>query len=149
MVRTAPGRVPLPGLLWLRVSVLSTAVLAPTKPSRYAFSARSNLDPTVSCDVTQRIAYLFPDIGRATGQDQRERKGDNRLGSTNLSAPKRQKKTKIECLRVTSLKIKFVKLLNLSGGTTSKSVIAKKKSISGEIVSQMTPYKIFLNFNRS
>lgn len=143
MVRTAPGRVPLPGLLWLRVSVLSTAVLAPTKPSRYTFSARSNLDPTVGCDVTKSCQKSRGQRGK------REREGETRLGSTNLSAPKRQKKTKIECLRVTSLKIKFLKLLNLSRGTTSKSVIAKEKSISGQIVSQMTPYKIFLNFNRS
>ena len=97
MVRTSPGRVPLPGLLWLRVSVLSAAVLAPTKPSRYAFSARSNLDPTVSCDVTKSCQKSRGQRGK------RERKGETRLGSTNLSAPKRQKKTKIECLRVTSL----------------------------------------------
>ena len=116
---------------------------AATKPSRYAFSARSNLDLTVSCDVTKSSQKSRRQRGK------RERKGETRLGSTNLSAPKRQKKTKIECLRVTSLKIKFVKLLNLSGGTTSKSVIAKEKSISGQIVSQRTPYKIFLNFNRS
>ena len=102
MVGRAPGRVPLPGLLWLRVSVLSAAVLAPTRPSRYAFSARSNLDPTVSCDVTQRILRTFSQTSGGQ-RGKRERKGDNRLGSTNLSAPKRQKKTKIECLRVTSL----------------------------------------------
>ena len=46
------------------------------QPSPQSFSARSNLDPTMSRDVTERdsprtrsLAHFFPDFTRTTGQE--------------------------------------------------------------------------------
>lgn len=137
MVSTAPGRVPFPGLLWLRVSVLSAAVLNwrhPAKSLRVLGSVKPWLyNSTVNCDVIKRDWPALSQTSRGQ-RGKKERKRGTRLGSTKFTAPKRPMKTKIECLRVTSLKIKFVKLLHLSGGQHQKACLSKP-SFSGKIVS--------------
>ena len=41
--------------------------ITPTQPSPKAFSARSNLDSTMTCGVDR----AFPDFARTTGQEER------------------------------------------------------------------------------
>ena len=61
------------------------------QPSPQAFSARSILDSTVSCDVNERysqrtrsLARSFPDFARTKGQERTTRDQAGRLGSSGV-----------------------------------------------------------------